>query len=44
MAEEGKRRCFRPTLWASLAALTCLAVLLSLGTWQLQRKAWKDVH
>lgn len=30
------------TLWATLFALPALAVLIGLGTWQLQRKAWKD--
>ena len=29
-------------LWPTVAAVLALAVLLSLGTWQLQRKAWKD--
>ena len=29
-------------LWPTVAAAVALAVLLSLGTWQLQRKAWKD--
>jgi surfeit locus 1 family protein len=29
-------------LWPTLAALAALGVLLGLGTWQLQRKAWKD--
>ena len=29
-------------VWASLATLAALAVLLSLGTWQMNRKAWKE--
>lgn len=29
-------------LWPSVAALFGLAVLIGLGTWQLQRKAWKE--
>lgn len=29
-------------LWPTVAAAAALALLLSLGTWQLQRKAWKD--
>ena len=33
---------FRPTLWATLAAIPALAMLLGLGTWQLQRLAWKE--
>ncbi|MFE1600386.1 SURF1 family protein [Methylobacterium sp. ID0610] len=37
----------RPASWRALAApglatLVCLAILLGLGTWQLQRKAWKE--
>jgi surfeit locus 1 family protein len=29
-------------LWPTLLALAGLAVLISLGTWQLERKAWKE--
>lgn len=29
-------------VWPTILALGALAVLLSLGTWQLQRKAWKE--
>jgi surfeit locus 1 family protein len=29
-------------LWPTLFALAALAMLLSLGTWQMNRKAWKD--
>jgi len=32
---------FRPRLWPTLAALTMLAVLVGLGTWQMQRLAEK---
>ena len=32
---------FRPTLWATLAVLPVLAVLIGLGVWQLQRLDWK---
>ncbi len=38
-AEAG--RIFRPRLWPTIATLAGLAVLLSLGTWQLQRLEWK---
>jgi surfeit locus 1 family protein len=33
---------FRPTPWASLAALTGVALLVGLGTWQIQRLHWKE--
>lgn len=32
----------RGLLWPTLLALVALAVLLALGTWQMQRKAWKE--
>ena len=34
-------RVFRPRLWPTIATLAGIAVLLSLGTWQLQRLEWK---
>ena len=34
-------RSFRPGLWLTLCALLAIAVLLGLGTWQLQRLEWK---
>lgn len=36
------RRRFRPTLWATVAVVPALAVLLALGVWQLQRLQWKN--
>ncbi len=33
---------FRPRFWPSLIALVMMAILLGLGTWQLQRKVWKE--
>jgi surfeit locus 1 family protein len=33
---------FRPLLASGFATLIALAVLLSLGVWQLERKAWKE--
>ncbi len=32
---------FRPGLWPTLTVLACLPVLVMLGTWQLDRSAWK---
>lgn len=39
-APAGPRR-FRPTLWMTVATLVCLVILGGLGTWQMQRLAWK---
>ena len=39
---ERARRRFRPTLWSSVAAAGALAVLVGLGTWQVQRLHWKE--
>jgi surfeit locus 1 family protein len=33
---------FRPRLWPTLTALAAVAVLAGLGSWQLQRLAWKE--
>jgi surfeit locus 1 family protein len=38
---EGAHRRFAPGLWPTLATLLGLAVLLGLGTWQLDRLEWK---
>ena len=32
---------FRPQLWPTILTLMALAVLLSLGNWQLERRVWK---
>ena len=32
----------RSLILPGLAALVALAILIGLGTWQLQRKAWKE--
>jgi surfeit locus 1 family protein len=40
-AEQGARR-FRPRLWPTLAALGGTALLVALGTWQVQRLHWKE--
>lgn len=37
-----QRICRAGLLWPTLFALPALAVLLGLGTWQLNRKAWKE--
>ncbi|MBM3545860.1 MAG: SURF1 family protein [Alphaproteobacteria bacterium] len=35
-------RRFRPTFWPTLISVPALLVLLALGTWQMQRLAWKE--
>jgi len=40
-ADVGGSR-FRPRLWPTLAALAALVVLVSLGTWQVERLRWKE--
>ena len=40
-AEHAARR-FRPRLWPTLAALGGIALLVALGTWQVQRLHWKE--
>jgi surfeit locus 1 family protein len=32
---------FRPRLWPSIVALIMIAIMISLGTWQVHRLAWK---
>lgn len=40
MTASPSRR-FRPTLWATVAVVPALAILIGLGVWQLQRLEWK---
>jgi surfeit locus 1 family protein len=40
-ADAGALR-FRPRLWPTVAALGALALLLALGTWQVERLHWKE--
>lgn len=36
------RRRFRPTLWPTVFTIPALAVLIALGSWQVQRLHWKE--
>src|SRR3546814_6835659 len=38
----GGRRRFRPTFWATVCTVVALAILIALGTWQVQRLFWKE--
>lgn len=40
----GGRRRFRPTFWATVCTIVSLAILIALGTWQVQRLFWKDAE
>ncbi len=40
-AKAGRKR-FRPTFWATVFTLPALAILIALGTWQVQRLHWKE--
>lgn len=39
---ESRRRAWTALVAPGLAALVALAILLGLGTWQIERKAWKE--
>ncbi len=41
-AAETKRAAWRDLVAPGMASLIALAILLGLGTWQLERKAWKE--
>lgn len=41
-APQAKNPVWRQVLWPSLAAAIAFAVLVSLGTWQVERLAWKE--
>lgn len=38
----GGRRRFRPSLWATICTVVSLAILIALGSWQVQRLFWKE--
>lgn len=42
MTAAAEPRRFRPSLWATLITVPAVLVMLGLGTWQMQRLAWKE--
>ena len=36
-----RRNAARPSLWLTVVSLTAFAVLIALGVWQIERRAWK---
>ncbi|GJD50645.1 hypothetical protein OPKNFCMD_3388 [Methylobacterium crusticola] len=42
IATAERRSALRDLLAPGLAALACLGILVALGTWQLERRAWKE--
>ena len=36
-----RRNAARPSLWLTVLSLTAFAVLIALGVWQIERRAWK---
>jgi surfeit locus 1 family protein len=40
-AKGARRKAARPRLWLTVLSLTAFAVLISLGVWQIERRAWK---
>lgn len=41
MTAAGRRRFHRPAFWPTVFAVPALAILIGLGTWQVQRLEWK---
>jgi len=41
-SSAGGPRRFRPTFWATLFTVPALAILIALGTWQVDRLFWKE--
>jgi surfeit locus 1 family protein len=40
-AEDARRKAARPSLWLTVLSLTAFALLIALGVWQIERRAWK---
>jgi surfeit locus 1 family protein len=40
-AKGARRKAARPRLWLTVLSLTAFALLIALGVWQIERRAWK---
>ncbi|SEM84211.1 SURF1 family protein [Bradyrhizobium sp. OK095] len=40
-AKDARRKAARPRLWLTVLSLTVFSVLIALGVWQIERRAWK---
>lgn len=40
-AEGGRRKAARPRLWLTVLSLAAFVLLIALGIWQIERRAWK---
>jgi len=40
-AKGARRKPARPSLWVTVLSLTAFAILVALGVWQIERRAWK---
>ena len=40
-AKDARRKAARPRLWLTVLSLTAFALLIVLGVWQIERRAWK---
>ncbi|MGY4413928.1 cytochrome oxidase assembly protein ShyY1 [Bradyrhizobium sp. LB7.1] len=40
-ADGARGKAARPSLWLTVLSLTAFALLIALGVWQIERRAWK---
>jgi surfeit locus 1 family protein len=40
-ARGARRKAARPRLWLTVLSVTAFALLIALGVWQIERRAWK---
>ncbi|WP_441238958.1 SURF1 family protein [Bradyrhizobium sp. 930_D9_N1_4] len=41
IAKDARRKAVRPRLWLTVLSLAAFVVLIALGVWQIERRAWK---